>query len=91
MAAIRAQLCPLSAAGIFAGVLIVFTISLGFYVTPALWGGPRQFMIGKVIADEVQQFALPTASALGMVLLTGTMVLLGIVVLPLSRSKERTS
>jgi ABC-type spermidine/putrescine transport system permease subunit I len=82
---------PLSAAGIFAGVLIVFTISLGFYVTPALLGAPDQVMIGEVIADEVQQFALPTASALGMVLLTGTMVLLGIVVVALSRSRERTS
>lgn len=82
---------PLSAAGIFAGVLIVFTISLGFYVTPALLGGPGQVMIGEVIADEVQQFALPTASALGMVLLTGTMVLLGIVVVALSRSKDRTA
>jgi ABC-type spermidine/putrescine transport system permease subunit I len=80
---------PLSAAGIFAGALIVFTISLGFYVTPALLGGPRQVMIGEVIADEVQQFALPTASALGMVLLAGTLVLLGIVVTALSRSRER--
>lgn len=82
---------PLSAAGIFAGALLVFTISLGFYITPALLGGPRQTMIGEVIADEVQQFALPTASALGMVLLAGTMILLGIVVTALSRAKERTA
>ena len=82
---------PLNAPGIFAGALLVFTISLGFYITPALLGGPRQAMIGEVIADEVQQFALPTASALGMVLLAGTMVLLGIVVSVLSRAKGRTS
>lgn len=82
---------PLSAAGIFAGVLLVFTISLGFYITPALLGGPRQTMIGEVISDEVQQFALPTASALGMLLLLGTMVLLGVVVIALTQARRRTS
>jgi ABC-type spermidine/putrescine transport system permease subunit I len=87
----RRVFVPLSGAGVFAGTLLVFTISLGFYITPALLGGPRQTMVGEVIADEVQQYALPTASALGMILLIGTMVLLGVVLIALSKAREKTS
>ena len=32
---------PLSMPGVAAGVLLVFVLSLGFYITPALVGGPR--------------------------------------------------
>ena len=32
---------PLSLPGVYAGAIMVFILSLGFYVTPALVGGPQ--------------------------------------------------
>ncbi len=61
---------PLSLPGIYAAALLVFIISLGFYVTPALLGGPGQAMISQsidVIASRLLDF--PLASAAAMVLL----------------------
>lgn len=45
---------PLSLPGVFAGVLLVFVLALGFYITPALLGDPRQAMLGQAIAIQVQ-------------------------------------
>ena len=81
---------PLSLPGLGAGALLVFTISLGFYITPALLGAPSQAMLGEVIAEQVEQFGLSTASALGMLLLTGTLVVLVVVAL-LAKRLGRTS
>jgi putative spermidine/putrescine transport system permease protein len=72
---------PLTLPGLGAGCLLVFTISLGFYITPALLGAPSQAMLGEVIAEQVEQFGLSTASALGIVLLTGTLLVLVVVAL----------
>ncbi|QMW65380.1 ABC transporter permease [Mumia sp. ZJ1417] len=72
---------PLTLPGLAAGCLLVFTISLGFYITPALLGAPSQAMLGEVIAEQVEQFGLTTASALGIVLLTGTLIILMVVAL----------
>lgn len=72
---------PLTLPGLAAGCLLVFTISLGFYITPALLGAPSQAMVGEVIAEQVEQFGLSTASALGIVLLTGTLVVLVVIAL----------
>ncbi len=72
---------PLTLPGLAAGCLLVFTISLGFYITPALLGAPSQAMVGEVIAEQVEQFGLSTASALGIVLLTGTLVILVVIAL----------
>ena len=46
----RQVILPLSMPGVAAGVLLVFVLSLGFYITPALVGGPRDIMLSMLIA-----------------------------------------
>jgi ABC-type spermidine/putrescine transport system permease subunit I len=43
---------PLSMPGIKAGCLLVFIVSLGFFVTPTLLGGRKTIMISMVIEDQ---------------------------------------
>src|SRR5262249_49703660 len=43
---------PTVAAGLIAGVLLVFIPAVGDYITPALLGGVRTQMIGTTIADQ---------------------------------------
>ena len=69
---------PLSLPGILSGVVLVLVLSLGFYITPALLGDARDAMIGETIVNEVTRFGSVTASALGLVLLAGTLVTLGL-------------
>lgn len=62
--------------GLASGALMVFIVTLGFYITPALLGGPGDQMISFYIA----QFTTATlnwglASALGLILLVTTTVL----------------
>ena len=44
---------PLSLPGLFAGIIIVFVLCLGFYVTPALLGGGRVMMWSMQIERNV--------------------------------------
>jgi putative spermidine/putrescine transport system permease protein/spermidine/putrescine transport system permease protein len=61
---------PLSLPGLAAGVIIVFILCLGFYVTPALLGGGRVMMWSMQIERNVTYHAdWGAASALGVVLL----------------------
>ena len=69
---------PLSLPGVYAGTLLVFTLALGFYITPALLGGPRNTMIGQLIAAQVnEQLNFGFGSALAVVLLALTGVAFG--------------
>ena len=47
-------LLPLSATGAIAGALMVFVMSLGYFVTPALLGGTSNMMLAEMIAQLVQ-------------------------------------
>jgi len=61
---------PLSLAGIFAGCLMVFVLALGFYITPALVGGPRTLLIATLISQQATEFLnWPFAGAISTVLL----------------------
>lgn len=61
---------PLSLPGVFAGCLIVFVMSLGFYITPALLGGPRTLMIATLISQQaIELLNWPFAGAISFVLL----------------------
>lgn len=64
---------PLSLPGVTAGGLLVFIIGLGFFVTPALLGGPRDMMVA-VLIEQYTSLTLnwPLASALSGVLLAAT-------------------
>ena len=68
---------PISLPGLVAGSLIVFVLCLGFYVTPAVLGGGRVVMIATQITAILEnQFNWGAASALGVVLLVTTMIIL---------------
>ena len=67
---------PLSAPGIVNGAVLVFITCLGFYVTPALLGSPRDKMIAGAIGDEIEHMLnFGHASAMAMVLLAITLLL----------------
>lgn len=67
---------PLSLPGVYAGGIIVFIITLGAYVTPALIGGPGDIMIAQLVWINVTEFgAFGTAIVLVMPLIVITMVL----------------
>jgi putative spermidine/putrescine transport system permease protein len=71
--AFRTVFFPLSLPGIYGAALLVFVLSLGFYVTPALLGSPRQTMIAQTIMLEASQLLdWGQASAAGFVLLALT-------------------
>jgi putative spermidine/putrescine transport system permease protein/spermidine/putrescine transport system permease protein len=71
---------PLSFPGIAAGVVVVFVLSLGFYVTPALLGGGRVMMWAMQIERSIAVYAdWGAASALGVVLLGMTLGILWLV------------
>ncbi len=68
---------PLSIPGLLAGLLIVFVLCLGFYVTPAVLGGGRVIMAAMKISSNIElYFSWGAASALGVVLLVVTMLIL---------------
>ncbi len=68
---------PLSIPGLVAGLLIVFVLCLGFYVTPAVLGGGRVIMAAMKISSNIElYFSWGAASALGVVLLVVTMAIL---------------
>jgi putative spermidine/putrescine transport system permease protein len=73
--AFRRVFLPLSLPGVAGGTLLVFILGLGFFITPALMGGPGDVMIAMLIEREVE-FTLnwSFASALAMILLALTLV-----------------
>ncbi|SAK87563.1 binding-protein-dependent transport systems inner membrane component [Caballeronia hypogeia] len=68
---------PMTLPGLSAGVVLVFVLCLGFYVTPALLGGGRINMLSMQIQNDVAMSGNPgAASALGVVLVILTMIVL---------------
>ena len=75
----RHVVLPLAAPGVVNGLTLVFVLCLGFYVTPVLIGSPREQMVAGVIGHQVEEFlAFGEASALAVVLLASTVVVLGL-------------
>jgi putative spermidine/putrescine transport system permease protein len=61
---------PLTLPGVGAGALLVFILALGYYITPALVGGPKDQMLSYFIAYFVNQSSnWGMAAALAVVLL----------------------
>jgi len=61
---------PMTMSGLGAGVLLVFIVSVGYYITPALVGGTDGQMISNIIAFHMQQSNnWELAAALGTILL----------------------
>ena len=67
---------PLSLHGILSGALIVYILSVGFFITPALMGGQHDIMIAMLI-DRSLEVAVdwPSAALMSLTLLLVTLVL----------------
>jgi len=75
--AFRRIVLPLALPGVLAGSLLVFVLALGFYITPALLGGPRDQMISQLIVDQVdRQLDWGFAAAMSLLLLAATFLIL---------------
>ena len=68
---------PLSLPGVGAGIMFVFILSLGFYITPAILGGPTTLMISTLIDQQINRLLnWEFASAIAVMLLLTTIVML---------------
>lgn len=70
---------PLTLPGIVASSLLVFILSLGFYVTPAILGGGKVLMVAEYISVQLLvTLKWGTAAMLGTLMLIGVLALLWI-------------
>ena len=67
---------PLSLHGVLSGALIVYILSIGFFITPALMGGQHDIMIAMLI-DRALEVAVdwPSAALMSLTLLLVTLAL----------------
>lgn len=66
---------PLSLPGVFAGCVMCFILAIGFYITPALVGGPEAMTMATLIAQQTTVVLdWPFAAALSSVLLLVTLL-----------------
>ena len=71
---------PLSIPGVAAGCLMVFALTLGFYVTPTLVGSPQNALLSQLVVTQVSQLlAFGRAGALAIILLVLVLIVLGAV------------
>lgn len=77
--AFRKVYFPQTMPGVMSGALLVFVLSLGFYITPALLGGGRILMISEYITYQIQEFLnWGLGSALSVALLVATAIVIAI-------------
>ncbi len=66
---------PLSLPGVLTGGTLVFVLSLGFFITPALLGSPQQAMISQLMAQQFTKMsAFGRAGVLALALLLVTLL-----------------
>jgi len=75
--ALRSVVLPLALPGIFAGALLVFTLSASSFVTPNLLGGPRlQVLATSVYSSLIQTLEWQFAAAQAVLLFAGVLLIL---------------
>jgi len=67
---------PLTIPGLAAGVLLVFILAIGYYITPALVGGESGIFISNLIADRMTG----SLSQLRLALALSTLLLVGVLI-----------
>lgn len=83
---------PLSLPGVFAGTLLCFVLALGFYITPALVGGPSSMMMASLIGQQtLVVLDWPFAAALSTLLLTVSLLLVAVFRRALAHNKGFSS
>lgn len=79
---------PLSLPGVFAGGILCFVLALGFYITPALIGGPGSMLMATLIGQQTTVLLdWPFAAALSTILLSVTLLIVFLFRRALSLSK----
>lgn len=74
--AFRKIFLPLSMPGVVSGFLIVYILAIGFFITPALMGGPSDVMMAMLIERNIEvTMNWPLACALSLFLLIITLAL----------------
>ena len=72
---------PLSMPGLVSGALLVFSVSMSAFITPALMGGKRARMVGQQIYEEVlTAYDWPGAASLTITLAVLMLALVGLAV-----------
>ncbi|MBO0904246.1 ABC transporter permease [Jiella sonneratiae] len=75
----RRVFLPLTMHGVLAGCLIVFILAIGYFITPALMGGPSDMMMAMLIEREIELSQnWPAAALMTIVLLAITLALYSI-------------
>ena len=76
--AFRMVYLPQTLPGVASGALLVFVLSLGFYITPALLGGGRVLMVSEYITYQIQEFlnwGLGTAISVALLVATALVLI----------------
>ncbi|MDP9246836.1 MAG: ABC transporter permease subunit, partial [Candidatus Dormibacteraeota bacterium] len=80
---------PLTLPALLAGCLLVFVITLGFYVTPTLVGSSNHSLVSQIIVTEVSRLlAWGHAGALSLVFVVVTILFVGFVARVFRRGQE---
>jgi putative spermidine/putrescine transport system permease protein len=67
---------PLTLHGVISGSLIVFILAIGFFITPALMGGPSDVMVAMLVERSVEiMLDWQSAAVMSLLLLAVTLVL----------------
>ncbi|MER9171164.1 ABC transporter permease subunit [Mesorhizobium australicum] len=77
---------PMSLPGVFSAGILIFIGAIGFYITPALLGGPRATMISQLTITQMttlQNFALSYASSIVLLLMTIAILFVASLFIPL--------
>lgn len=69
---------PLSKGGMVSGSIMVFVLALGFYIAPALLGGPDNMMLSNLIEISMNNFNWGLAAALSVELLLLVYLIIGV-------------
>lgn len=69
---------PLSVPGIVSGCMMVFVLSLGFYIAPALLGGSEDMMVSNLIQQNMQNMNWHIAAALSVELFVIVMAFIAV-------------
>ena len=83
---------PLTKPGILAGTLLVFSLAISFFITPAMIGGPTlQVMATEIYDQALHVLDWPFASAIAIILLIAVLLLISLYSRSLSAGKEAGS
>ena len=86
----RRTILPLSVPGLVSGCLLVYSLSISAFVTPALMGNSRERMAAQQIYDEVLvSFNWPSASSLALTLVALTGILMFCTLFATRRASRR--